>query len=175
MHDIKSLTDSYIPDYSRPGQYPLSQNDYFFSQTSRLLNGTKFSAMLLEQGEFMGGLPRYASDFLKMGLEQDHDEKAALSVKAYEWQVLLPVTAIWLIVAGRAIYSHCLNDEVEDLRADIETQARWGGGSWTMQRWTLWKTQLEKFAKREDFNDECRAVAMQTVQKMVEVEERHQG
>jgi hypothetical protein len=96
-------------------------------------------------------------------------------VKAYEWQVLLPVTAIWLIVAGRAIYSHCLNDEVEDLRADIETQARWGGGSWTMQRWTLWKTQLEKFAKREDFNDECRAVAMQTVQKMVEVEAGYKG
>jgi hypothetical protein len=130
--------------------------------------------MLLEQGKFFGGLPRDASDFLKIGVEQNYDEKPGLSVKAYEWQVLLPAAATWLIIAGRAIYSHCLNDEVEGLQADIETQAGWGGGSWTMQRWTLWKAQLEKFVKREDFNDECRAVAMQAVRKMVEVEARHE-
>lgn len=131
--------------------------------------------MLLEQGEFIGGLPIYASDFLKIGVEQNYDEKPGLSAKAYEWQVLLPAAATWLIIAGRTIYSHCLNDEVEDLQADVETQAGWGGGSWTMQRWTLWKAHLQKFAKREDFNDECRAVAMQAVQKMAEVEARHEG
>jgi len=68
------------------------------------------------------------------------------------------------------IYGHCLGNEVEDLEADIETQAGWGGGSWTMQRWTLWKSQLERFAGRDDFDDERRAIAMQAMQKMTEVE-----
>jgi len=39
-----------------------------------------------------------------------------------------------------------------------------------MQRWTLWKSQLERFAGRDDFDDERRAIAMQAMQKMTEVE-----
>lgn len=129
--------------------------------------------MCLERDEFIEGLPRHASDFLCMGVEQNYEHTSELSVRAYEWEVLLPVAAEWLLIACRAMYSHCLNDEVEDLQADAETQAGWGGGSWTMQRWTLWKAQLERFSTRSDFNDKCRAIAMQAAQKMAEVEATH--
>jgi len=108
-----------------------------------------------------------------MGIEQDYDDKTDLSAKPYEWKVLLPAAATWLTIAGRAIYSHCLADEVEDLQAVAETQGGWGGGSWTMQRWTLWKAQLEQFAGRDDFDNERRAVAMQAARKMLEAEVGH--
>lgn len=108
-----------------------------------------------------------------MGIEQNYDARSELSVKAYECEVLLPIAATWLHIAGKAIHSHCLNEEVEDLKADIETQAGWGGGSWTMQRWALWKAQLQGFSKRDDFNEECRATAAQAAQKMAEAEAKH--
>jgi hypothetical protein len=172
---MQSFAYTFIPDYSRPEQYPLVWKDDYLAQASRLLNGTRFAAMLLERGEFTGSLPRHASDCLNMGIEQDYDDKSDLSAKAYEWKVLFPAAATWLTIAGKAIYSHCLNDEVEDLQANDETQGGWGGGSWTLQRWTLWKAQLERFTGRRDFDDERRAIAMQAVQKMLEAEAGHKG
>ena len=168
-----TLLTAVFSDYDRPGQYPLERKDDFLGQASCLLNGTRFAAVLLERGEFFGGLPRYASDFLRMGIEQDYDDRSELSAKAYEYEVLIPAAATWLTIAGKAIYSHCLNDEVEDLQADVQAQAGWGGGSWTMQRWDLWKAQLEGFSRRDDFNDECRAIATQALQKMLEAEAGH--
>lgn len=44
-----------------------------------------------------------------------------------------------------------------------------------MQRWTLWKAQLENLPRGKISTTRCRAVAMQTVQKMVEVEAGYEG
>lgn len=95
-------------------------------------------------------------------------------MKPFEWQVLVPVAATWLIEAGAVIYDHCLNDEIEDPTASGDIQAGWGGGSWTMQRWAYWKTQLQTFTERRDMNEKCRDFAAKAVRKMEKVEGQHQ-
>ena len=129
--------------------------------------------MLLERGVFTTGLPRKASDALKLGLEQAYDEENDRNMKPFEAQVLVPAAATWLLVAGKTIYNHCLNGEIEQYGADIKTCEGWGGGTWTRARWEYWAEQLQEFAGRDDMNDECRAIAAQAVAKMAEIEMQH--
>lgn len=171
----KVLANYNLPDYSDAAQYPPSRKDDYLTQVPDLLNMTKFAAALLERGDFISGLPMQVSDCLSMGIEQDYNDKKDVNMKPLEWQVLLPTASTWLIIAGKVIYDHCLNNEVEDPGADAETQTGWGGGTWTVQRWGFWKAQLGAFAERKDMDDECRGFAARAVQRMTEVESGRQS
>jgi hypothetical protein len=78
-----------------------------------------------------------------------------------DWILYLPLATDWLLTAGQTIYAHCVEDDTDD---------GWDRGTWNTQKWEYWKMQLAAFAKRDDFNEECRDLAAQTVRKMAEVE-----
>lgn len=109
------------------------------------------------------------SCFLKVGLEHPWDANSEYTARVDrdEWKTLIPMATTWLLIAGKAIYEHC-HCRKEDLYGG------WQKGTWNLQRWNLWKQQLETFAKRGDFDDECRGLASQTVRKMVEVEAEYE-
>ena len=132
--------------------------------------------MLLSRNKFTSDLPCAALQALRIGLEHSYDSnsrdiagvylkewetRAIVGVGREEWETLVPATTTWLSIAGKTIYEHCQEDNLYD---------GWEFGTWSLQRWNLWKEQLGRFAKREDFTDECRALAAQTVRKMAEVE-----
>ncbi|GAB7325712.1 hypothetical protein MBLNU13_g09679t1 [Cladosporium sp. NU13] len=117
--------------------------EMLLSMGQPLLNATRFAAMLLSKNEF-----------------------ASARVGGGEWEVLLPVATTWLLISGKAIYEHCLEESLYD---------GWETDTWDLQRWNLWKQQLEQFAERDDFNAECRSLTSQTVKKMVEVEVEHRA
>jgi hypothetical protein len=136
------------------------------AQLPFLLNATRFAATLLERGEFASAFPTEASFILHMTLEHSYDENSnyLAQVDDDEWEALLPLAAAWLSIAGEAIYSHCVSDDESN-----------GWGTWEVQRWEEWKKQLERFSKRDDFNEECWGPAAQTLRKMIEIEAGHQG
>jgi hypothetical protein len=118
---------------------------------------------LLQKGKFAVTLPIEAYCLLKMSLEHSYDKDSywVAHVQEDEWPILIPAAAIWLSVAGNTIYTHCLGSDTAD---------GWDRGTWTMDKWETWKRQLEGFAERADFDDECRGLAAQTVKKMAEIE-----
>jgi hypothetical protein len=132
------------------------------------LNSTKFAAKLLARGEFIIGLPLMAAIKLWQATEQTYDEYDWF--ENYERQVLVPVAATWLLIAGESIYSHCLNDGIEDINAE-----GWARCTWTRELWANWKKRFQCFAESDDLNDECRDFAARTVRKMAEIESVHQG
>jgi hypothetical protein len=104
-------------------------------------------------------------------IHSTHDTRTFLRRELYlaqvdddEWEALLPLAAAWVSIAGEAIYSHCVSDDESN-----------GWGTWEVQRWEEWKKQLERFSKRDDFNEECWGPAAQTLRKMIEIEAGHQG
>jgi len=145
-----------------------ANKEVLLARKQPLLSATKFAAMLLSKNEFASGLPFYTSCLLKVGLEHFWDEKSEdiVRVGGDEWEVLIPVATTWLLISGKAIYEHCLEDDLYD---------GWERDTWDLQRWNLWKQQLEHFGKRDDFSAECRSLASQTVTKMAEVEVEHQA
>lgn len=147
---------------------PPENKEMLLSMGQPLLNATRFAAMLLSKNEFASGLPFYTSCFLGAGLEHSWDENSEdiARVGGGEWEVLLPVATTWLLISGKAIYEHCLEESLYD---------GWETDTWDLQRWNLWKQQLEQFAERDDFNAECRSLTSQTVKKMVEVEVEHRA
>lgn len=130
--------------------------------------------MLLEKNVFTVGLPREASDALMRGIEKLYTDESD-DVNPVVAQVLLPATTTWLLVAGRVIYSHCLNNEVLRHGADLKTRQGWGGGTWTIQRWEAWQERLQEFTERGDLNGECRDMVLRTLRKMAEIETEHEG
>jgi hypothetical protein len=131
------------------------------------LNSTQFAAKLLARGEFIIGLPLMATIKLWQATEQTYDGEDWF--EPYERQVLIPVAATWLLIAGELIYSHCLNDELEDTSAE-----GWARCTWTRELWATWKKRFQCFAQSDDLNNECRDFAARTVRKMAEIEAGHQ-
>lgn len=127
---------------------------------------------MLERGLFTCGLPPQASEMLQLALEQPHEENDT-NMKPFEWQVLVPVATAWLTIAGKTIYRHCLNNEVEDPEASEMEKAGWGGATWTKQRWACWKVQLQKLREREDMDYEYRGLAAQAVCTMKGIDAPH--
>lgn len=111
-------------------------------------------------------LPVEACCLLKRSLEHSYDKDShwLAHVDADEWPILIPAAATWLSIAGKTIYNHCLRGETAD---------GWDRGIWTIEKWEKWKKQLEGFAKRNEFDDECRTLAAQTARKMAEIEKEH--
>ena len=109
------------------------------------------------------------SCFLKVGLEHSWDANSEYKARVDrdEWKTLIPVATTWLLIAGKAIYEHC------HCRKEV-LYGGWQKGTWNLQRWNMWKQQLEAFAKRGDFDDECRGLASQTVEKMAVIEAEYQ-
>lgn len=157
-----------MPDYESAGDFCPGERELFFAQTHQFLNATRFAATMLSRNKFASGLPVYASYYLTIGLEHSYDEKSEdiVRVDRDEWETLIPIATAWLLIAGKTVYEHCQDNDLYD---------GWEKGSWNLQRWNLWKKQLGQFAEREDFNDECRGLALQTFKKMAEVEAEPQA
>lgn len=161
-------TNCPILDYRHTQEFTHEHRGDYLAQGREFLNATSFAAVLLERGECAFVLPLEASITLQMGLEHSYDEGSyeVGRVEADDAPILIPAAAIWLLIAGRTIYDHCLGDETDD---------GWHMGTWDRQRWERWKTQLGEFAESDDFNEECRDVAAQAVAKMLEIEMEHHG
>lgn len=136
------------------------------AQIPRLVNATRFAAKLLQKGSFAFALPLEASCCLRFDLEYSYEKEAESGTGADESTLLIRAAATWLLFAGEAIYEHCFGDD---------TSNGWDSGRWNLERWELWKRPLAIFAERGDLSEDCRELAEQTVKKVVEVEERHQG
>lgn len=148
--------------------------DTYLAQAPRLLNTTKFAALLLTKGEAIFSLPWSAGFMLSMGLEQDHVVEDPEVIKGHEWRILVPAAATWLLIAGKIIYERCMMQDSGQVDEDCMQRKEWSEGIWTMERWSNWKKQLLRFSERVDFNDECRAYAAQALVSMIEVEAQHQ-
>lgn len=157
-----------MTEYKFAQDFSLADRGLFLSQRQRFLNGTKFAAVLLRQNKFASGLPLYTSYLLKIGLEHSFDGNSedVARVDCEEWETLVPAATTGLSIAGKAIYEHCQKNDLYD---------RWEKGTRNLQRWNLWKQQLERFVEREDFSDECRSLASQTTKRMAEVEAENQA
>jgi hypothetical protein len=92
-----------ILDYHHPYDHFPEEIDEFLEQAPYLLNGTRFAATLFERGFDVPGLnlPARTDHFLEDGIESSHNDDHV--VKSQEWKVLLPVSATWLMIAGKAI------------------------------------------------------------------------
>ena len=153
-------------DYERPCEFFPEEMEDYYAQIPRLVNATRFAAKLFQKGSFAFALPFEASCCLKFGLEYSYGKDAESGPGAEEAKLLIPAATTWLLFAGETIYEHCSSGD---------TSNGWIRGTWNRGRWELWKRQLMIFAERGNFSEECRELAEQTVKKMVEVEERHQG
>jgi hypothetical protein len=130
--------------------------------------------MLLQKNVYTVNLPMEASEALERGIEKLYTEDSD-DINAVVAQVLLPATTTWLLVAGKVIYTHCLNNEVVRIGSDLKTLQGWGGGTWTIQRWEAWQERLHKFTERDDMNEECRDMVLKTLRKMAEIEAEYEG
>ena len=131
-----------------------------------MVNATRFAARLLQKGIFAVALPLEATCCLQLGLEYPYNKNSSGGPDADEFSLLIPAATTWLLIAGETIYEHCSSGD---------TSNGWDRGSWNPQRWELWKKQLTRFAEREDFNEECRELAEQTVKRMAEIEKDFKG
>jgi hypothetical protein len=163
LHRIPASANDNISDYFHPYDYSPGELDEFLAQTPHLLNGTRFAATLFDQGFHIPALnlPTQADYFLEDGIESSHNDNHF--VKAQEWKVLVPVSATWIVIAGKTIYRMCLDGQ--DVRPNSRIER-----VWDKPRWELWKEQLQVFGNRHDFNEECRRYATQALVRMVEVE-----
>lgn len=146
--------------YDYPMDFVSNREENYLAQRPKFLNATRFAATLLQKGIYAVALPVEAACLLKKSLERSYDgypERAGED----ERPLLIPAAAIWLSIAGRTIYTHCLGKD---------TANGWDRGIWSMDKWEEWKKQLTGFAERDDFDEECRAFATQTARKMVETE-----
>lgn len=111
-------------------------------------------------------LPMWAYCALQGGLEHSYDEHANpdIDVKSDDWPSMIPAAAIWLLIAGKQIYNHCVSGDTAD---------GWDGGEWSMEEWSVWKERLGTFAERQDFSEDCRYFAAETLKSMVEIEGEH--
>lgn len=133
-------------------------------ETLRALNVTRFAATQLAKGSVTDRLSSSACGSLYYGLQRrfEGDPPASIEDGIYQSLVQLATAAIWLLIAGKQIYGFCTN--TTDQAFNLITLERWGS----------WKEQLEIFAKREDFSEDCREFAAAAREKMVEVEEGYQ-
>jgi hypothetical protein len=106
-------------------------------------------------------LATQADHFLEDGIESSHKDEHV--VKAQAWKVLVPVSATWIMIAGKTIYKMCL--ESQDLSQNLYNKR-----VWNKSRWEYWKEQLRSFENRHDFDEECRGYATRALTKMLEVE-----
>lgn len=160
---IRTSANESILDYHHPYDHSPDELNEFLEQTPYLLNGTKFAATLLAQGFHLPrlSLPAQADHFLQDGIESSHNDEHV--VKSQEWKVLLPVSATWIIIAGKTIYQMCL--EGKDLSPNLRNKR-----VWSKSKWEFWREQFRIFENKHDFNEECRRYATRALAKMVEVE-----
>lgn len=95
------------------------------------------------------------------------DEKNWEDMERDHHQLLAPLAATWVLIAGSTIYSHCRNDEVADPDGD---RRGWSAYSWTKELWAHWRERFQEFAAREDYSEECRSIVSQAARKMEEIE-----
>lgn len=154
-----------IAGYFHPYDHSPDELDEFLEQTPYLLNGAKFAATLFEQAFQLRGLKLsvQADRFLADGIESSHND--AHFVKSQEWKVLLPVSAAWILIAGKTIYKLCLEDHEPQRHLGHRNKR-----AWNKRKWEHWKGQLQIFETREDFDEECRGCAPRALATMVEVE-----
>jgi hypothetical protein len=160
-HRILISANGIIPDYHHPYNNSPDGIDEFLEQTPYSLNGTRFAATLFEQGFHLSGLNLaiQADHFLEDGIESSHHDEHV--VKAQAWRVLLPVSATWILIAGKKVYKMCLEDK---------SQNHYSKRVWDNSKWEHWKGQLQLFENRHDFDEECRGYATRALVKMFEVE-----
>jgi hypothetical protein len=157
---------NHVIDYALAREFFPEEKDDYLAQIPRLVNATRFAAKLLQKGSFAIALPLEANCCLYLGLEHSYNKETINRVDVDESPLLIPAATTWLLVAGEKIYEHCFGDD---------TSNGWNRGTWSPQRWELWKKHLMSFAEREDFNDQCHELAEQTVKKMAEIEAAHQA
>lgn len=139
--------------------------EWYLELVPGFLNATRFGATLLEKQLFSESLPCEAAYALNNGLEHSYDESLrTFAPAADDWLALIPAAAIWLLVAGKQIYEHCVSGDTDN---------GWGRGGFSRGKWDLWKQHLGDFTKREDFSEQVREFAAETVEKMLEIEEAH--
>lgn len=148
--------------------------DTFLAQGPRLLNGTKFAAGLLERGKCVAGLPMKAFNVLFQALEQNYDDTFGDAMLQLERHILLPAAATWVLVAGQAIYNHCIDEGDAHLDTDAEARKQWTELDLSRQQWTNWKTRFGDLATSREMSAECRDFASRAVSRMTEIEGRHQ-
>lgn len=162
---VDALPD-YDTDFMRVQEFNHEEMDDYLAQIPRLVNATRFAAKLLQEGIFVSNLPHEASCQLKGGLEYPYNNDSYSGLEPEESIIHIPSATTWLLFAGVTIYEHCSGGDTSD---------GWARGTWNLQRWEFWKSQLMSFAEREDFNEECRGLAEQAVKKMLEIEKNFQG
>jgi hypothetical protein len=162
-HRILTSANGIIPDYHHPYDHSPDEIDEFLEQAPYLLNGTRFAATLFEQGFHLPSLnlAAQADHFLEDGIESSHKDEHV--VKSQAWKVLLPVSATWILVAGKTIYKMCLDGQKVSL--DLHSKR-----VWDKPRWEHWKERLQLFENRLDFDEECRGYATRALAKMSEVD-----
>jgi hypothetical protein len=162
-HRALTSANGTILDYHHPYDHSPDEIDEFLEQAPYLLNGTRFAATLFEQGFHLPGLDLavQADHFLEDGFESSHDDEHL--VKSQAWKVLLPVSATWILIAGKTIYQMCLDGQ--KVGPNVHSKR-----VWSKSRWEHWKEQLRSFENRHDFDEECRGYATRALVKMLEVE-----
>lgn len=119
---------------------------------------------MLKRGHCTTELLKKAFIVLWQALEQNYDETFGEAIMRLERQILLPAAATWILVAGKIIYSKCLEGEIGQRRKKSE------GSAWSKQQWEEWKTLFQKFAASEDMGEECRDFASRAAAEMTEIE-----
>lgn len=147
-----------------------NDRDKYLAYIPGCLNATRFAATLLAGPLNIEGLPFEAASALEIGLEHSYDENSQHPEMEGDlrddWPLLLPAAAIWLLVAGKQIYERCLSGDPRN---------GWEKTKFHREKWDLWKKNLAEFTKRDDFSEQCREFAAETVVKMLEIEEEYKG
>jgi len=169
-------TDSTVSGYDDPSDWSEDEMDDYLAQAPFHLNATRFAATLLADNHVAFGLLAEVDFFLKDAIDQPYDETDG--VQAREWQVLLPSAAAWISIAGRRMYSICLDDdELIKVDATREIRDKWGARRrvWSRQLWDHWKSRFKILARQENIDDECRRLSAKAAEKMASIEMEHRA
>jgi hypothetical protein len=174
-HNRMNIADNIVSGYDDPSDGYADELDDYLAQAPFSLNATEFAATVLADDKVALGLLAEADVFLKRALDQPYDKTGG--VQAREWQVLLPSAAAWFLIAGKKIYSVCLDDELIEADATLVTRDKWGArrSVWGEQQWEHWKTRFKVLASHENINDECRSLSAQAAERMADIEAEHRA
>jgi hypothetical protein len=175
--DCVEVTDSMISGYDDPSDWSEDERDDYLAQAPFHLNATRFAAtLLLADSQVTFGLLAEVDFFLKDAIDQPYDKTDG--IQAREWQVLLPSAAAWISIAGRRMYSICIDDdELIKVDATREVRDKWGARRrfWSRQLWEHWKSRFEILARQENINNECQSLSARAAEKMASIGVEHQA
>ena len=165
-----ATADGTASGYDDPCEWSTDELEDYLAQAPFHLNATRFAATALGDGQVASGLPAEADFFLKRAIEQPY--VVADGVQAREWEVLLPSAAAWFCIAGKRIYSICIEDELTKGDAIWVTRDEWGGRRrvWSRQLWEHWKARFRVLASQQIISDECRTLAGHAAEQMTGAE-----